>query len=206
MPGLEASPNAVSEESSDILVKLIDNEEPSPIPMSAFTELRSSITGKVVLASNTDYESLRAPTWNYAIQPYPVAIVVPWDVTDVCVTVKWAAKLGIEVTVAGGRHTVHSSKNGRVTLDLSAMHSIIPDPSNNTVHVQGGARLGELDRACSRYGVATVAGTNPDTGIGGYSVGGGWGYLSRQKGMTVDNLMEVEAVLANGDVGELAAW
>ncbi|KAJ3338623.1 hypothetical protein HDU93_009330 [Gonapodya sp. JEL0774] len=105
-----------------------------------------------------------------------------------------------EGTLSVGALGVGCSKDLHVTLDLHLLSAVVPDPTNNVVHVQGGARLGQLGKVCLLHGIATVAGTNPESGFAGYTVGGGYGYLSRQKGMTVDNLIEVEAVDASGDI------
>ncbi|KXS12146.1 FAD-binding domain-containing protein [Gonapodya prolifera JEL478] len=192
--------NAKSTETQDVLLKLLTSDAPSFVPLSVFDDLRAAIKGRVYFKHDEGYEDLRKPTWNFQIQTYPGAIVVPKDAKDVSETIKWAGKHSIDLTIAGGRHTIHSTKDHRVTLDLTLLSAVVVDPSNSIAHVQGGARLGELDRACSVYGVAVPSGTNADTGVGGYTVGGGYGYLSRQKGMTVDNLLEVEAVLASGEI------
>ncbi|KXS12145.1 hypothetical protein M427DRAFT_35031 [Gonapodya prolifera JEL478] len=104
------------------------------------------------------------------------------DAKDVSETIKWAGKHSIDLTIAGGRHTIHSTED---------------HPSPTFKEAPGSVTS---TGACSVYGVAVPSGTNADTGVGGYTVGGGYGYLSRHKGMTVDNLLEVEAVLANGDI------
>ncbi|KXS09157.1 FAD-binding domain-containing protein [Gonapodya prolifera JEL478] len=192
--------NALRQEpQKTVRVKLLGKGVAS-VPLALFTQLEASIGGRVVLKSHPDYEQLRRPTFNMAIDPFPSAIVMPSDSEDVSQCIKWARNHGIELTVACGRHTVHSSKNDRVTLSLQNMRAVIPIPAQNVVHVQGGARLNDLDRVTGRYNLAAVAGTNYDTGVGGWTIGGGWGFLSRQHGLGVDNLLEVEMVLSNGDI------
>jgi FAD/FMN-containing dehydrogenase len=85
-----------------------------------------------------------------------------------------------------------------ISIDLSKLDDITIDGGNKTARVGGGCKLGKVDLACEKYGLATTFGTNPDTGVGGLSLGGGFGFMARKYGFTVDNILEAEVVLQDG--------
>ncbi|EPE25471.1 FAD-binding protein [Glarea lozoyensis ATCC 20868] len=129
-------------------------------------------------------------------------IIFPATVEDVCVAVEYSAASGLEVAVVGGRHSTSgsSSSEGGIHIDLAKMRAVTVDPTNKTVTAQGGCRWEDVDTALANHQLATVGGTVNDTGIGGLTLGGGYGHLMGQYGLVIDNLLEAEVVLADGSV------
>ncbi|KAI9006838.1 hypothetical protein DFJ74DRAFT_377512 [Hyaloraphidium curvatum] len=177
-------------------------EELAPLPAdSPFFPLSTAIRGRVVLQSDADYAHLlRDGTFNLAQDARPLALVLAAGTADVAATVKFVRERGLELTVSGGRHTLKGMKTGAVCLDLRVMRGVVIDRERGLVHVQGGAKLGDLDGETGTWGLAAVAGSDPRTGVGGYLCGGGYGWLSRHYGMAADNMVEAEIVLADGRV------
>jgi len=138
-------------------------------------------------------------SWNKDVVHEPAVIVQPESTADVCAAVKAAVKHGARLVIAGGRHGHDCLADDAMVIDLSRMKAVTVDAEAKLVTVEGGARLGDMDRACQPYGLAAVTGTNPDTGVVGLSTAGGGGYLSRQYGMACDNFHSAEVVLANGE-------
>ncbi len=146
------------------------------------------------------YEQARR-VWNGAIDRRPAAIARSADAADVANALRYARDQSLDVTVRGGGHSVagHAVQDGAVMIDLSAMRGVHVDPIARTATVGGGALLGDLDRATQEYGLATTGGVVSHTGVGGLTLGGGIGHLMRRFGLTIDNLLSVELVTANGD-------
>ncbi len=145
------------------------------------------------------YDEART-VWNAMVDQRPVAIARCRNADDVTGAVRAARAAGCAVSVKGGGHNIAGTAvgNGAVMIDLSAMRSVRVDPGRRIARVEGGATLADLDRAAQVHGLATPAGVVSDTGIGGLTLGGGFGWLSRQHGLTVDNLVSVDMVLADG--------
>jgi hypothetical protein len=177
-------------------------EELEPLPSdSVFFPLSQAIRGRVVLPSEPDYSHLlKDGTFNLAQDAKPACLVLVAGTADVSAAVKWVRDNKMELTVSGGRHTLKGMKDGAVCLDLRPMRGVVVDKPRGLVHVQGGAKLGDLDGETGHYGLAAVAGSDPRTGVGGYLLGGGYGWLSRHYGMAADNMVEAEVVLADGRV------
>ncbi|EHK98945.1 putative 6-hydroxy-D-nicotine oxidase [Glarea lozoyensis 74030] len=112
-------------------------------------------------------------------------IIFPATVEDVCVAVEYSAASGLEVAVVGGRHSTSgsSSSEGGIHIDLAKMRAVTVDPTNKTVTAQGGCRWEDVDTALANHQLATVGGTVNDTGIGGLTLGGGYGHLMGQYGL-----------------------
>ncbi len=117
-------------------------------------------------------------------------------------TLRYASEHTIDLAVRGGGHSTAgaSSTSGGVVIDLSSMRSVTVDPTAKTLTIQGGAQWSDVDDAAWEHGLATVGGTVADTGVGGLTLGGGYGWLSGTHGLVVDNLLSCEIVLANGEV------
>lgn len=130
------------------------------------------------------------------------AVVMPSEAADVSTALLWAQEHGIDVAVKGGGHSAAgtSSSDGGLVIDLCRMRKITVDVKNKTITAQGGAIWEEVDLEAHAHGLAAVGGTVNHTGVGGLTLGGGYGWLSGQYGLAIDNLLSVTVVLADGRV------
>ena len=163
--------------------------------------LRRAFRGPVVQPGDPDYEDTRR-IWNAAVERRPALIARCTDVADVVAAVRFARERGLVTAVRGGGHNVSGSAlcDGGLVIDLSLLRRVAVDPDRRIAAVQPGVRLGELDRACQPFGLATPAGINTVTGVAGLTLGGGIGWLMRRHGLTCDNLVAAEVVTAEGAV------
>ena len=134
------------------------------------------------------------------IDKRPAAIVHAAGASDVIQTVRLAAQHGLLLSVRGGGHNIAGSAvcDGGLMLDLSPMRSVRVDPKAQTARVEPGAKLSDLDKEAQAFGLATPLGINSTTGVAGLTVGGGFGWLSRKHGLTIDNLRSADVVTATG--------
>ena len=155
----------------------------------------------VMTSDDVGYDAGRR-VWNGMFDRYPVAIVFPETATEISAIVKLMATTDLPLAVRCGGHSIPglSTCDGGVIIDLSRMTNIRVDPEARIAVVCGGALLGDLDKAGEPYGLITPAGVISHTGVGGLTLGGGMGWTSRRFGMTVDSLLSVEIVTANGDI------
>lgn len=167
---------------------------------------RARLDGTVVGTGHRDYDRLRR-VYNAVIDRSPGAIVQAATARDVQKIVTIAASSGLPLAVRCGGHSFAGlgTCDDGVVCDLSRMNSVVVDPMNRTVEVGGGALLGAVDAAGGRYGLVMPAGVVSHTGIGGLTLGGGMGYLSRRFGLTIDNLIEVDMVTADGVLSRVNA-
>ena len=130
------------------------------------------------------------------------AVVCPSSAEDISATILFARAHSLDLAVCGGGHSTGgaSSTDGGVVIDLSNMRRVTVDPKSKTIKAQGGCLWEEVDAAGGRYGLATVGGTVNHTGVGGLTLGGGYGWLSGKYGLVIDNLLAVQLVLANGRI------
>ncbi len=140
--------------------------------------------------------------WNGMIDKTPALVVRPTGTADVVVVVDFAREHGLPLSVRGGGHHIAGTAlvDGGLTLDMSGLRGVDVDPVARTATVQAGCVLGEVDRETQVHGLATPLGFISEVGVAGLTLGGGLGYLSRRFGWTVDNLLEVEIVTADGRV------
>jgi FAD/FMN-containing dehydrogenase len=140
--------------------------------------------------------------WNGMITKRPALVVRAASVDDAVRAVRFAADNGVELSVRGGGHNIAglALSDGGVTLDMSGRNAVEVDPGARVARVQAGALLGDVDRATQEHGLATTLGFVSLTGVGGLTLGGGFGYLTRRFGWTVDDLEEAEIVLADGSI------
>ncbi|KAI9024524.1 hypothetical protein DFJ74DRAFT_665452 [Hyaloraphidium curvatum] len=171
-----------------------------------FAALAARINGRVVQPGDADYDELRLSVWNKVLDAKPTAIVLPETTSDVQAAIKFVAQNKLEFTVAGGRHTLRCFKTGAVAIDLRRMCGVAVDGEKGVAHVGGGAKLFHLDSECAAHGNKfAVAGTNKTTGVGGYMIGGGWGFMARKHGMAVDNIVGADVVTADGKLHTVSA-
>ncbi len=140
--------------------------------------------------------------WNGMAARLPALVLQPASAHDVAAAVKFASEHGLLLSIKGGGHNIAGTSMAEegLTLDLSRMREISVDPEARLVQVGPGCLLGEVDQATQAHGLATVLGFVSETGVAGLTLGGGWGYLARRFGFTVDNLAEVEVVTADGAI------
>lgn len=162
-------------------------------------ELAAVLRGNLLLPGDTGYAT-RRHVWNGAIDRRPLAIAQCFDAEDVAAAVKFAARERVPMTVRGGGHNVAglAVRDDALMLDLGAMNRVDVDAPARVVRVEGGALWRDVDAATQPQGLATTGGFVSTTGVGGYTLGGGVGWLMRGCGLAVDNLLEAEVVLADG--------
>ncbi|MCE9662221.1 FAD-binding oxidoreductase [Halomonas sp. M5N1S17] len=160
---------------------------------------QAALRGALLQAGDPDYESARR-LYNGMIDKRPRLIARCGNVADVIRAVHFAREQGLPLAVRGGGHNgagLGGCDDGLV-IDLSALRGIRIDPAMRTARVEGGCTWGDVDHATHAFGLATVSGIISTTGVGGLTLGGGHGHLSRRYGLTIDNLLEADLVLADG--------
>ena len=174
--------------------------------MASVGKLHEKFRGKLILRGDAEYDRSRA-VWNAVADRYPAIVARCTGVEDVIAAVRFARESDLVIAVRGGGHSVagFSTCDGGMVIDLSGMRDVRVDPSKRIAHVQGGALLEQLDRAAQEYGLACPVGVVGHTGVGGLTLGGGMGRLERKHGYTIDNLLSVELVTADGVVRQVSA-
>lgn len=165
----------------------------------AWQELARSLRGPLFLPGDAEYEDRRR-VWNAAIDRHPLAIARCLDAEDVAHAVRFAARERVPLTVRGGGHNVAglAVRDDALMLDVGAMNRVEVDERARIARVEGGALWRDVDAATQPYGLATTGGFVSTTGVGGYTLGGGVGWLMRRCGLAIDNLVEAQVVLADG--------
>jgi FAD/FMN-containing dehydrogenase len=166
---------------------------------TAVEGLRASVRGEVISPADERYDTARS-IYNGMIDKRPALMAYCRDATDVMAAIKFGRDQGLDVAVRGGGHSGpgFGLVDDGLVIDLSLMRGVRVDPDARTAHVGGGSQLGDLDHAGHGFGLATPAGIVSITGMGGLTLGGGHGYLSRKYGLTIDNLLEADVILADG--------
>jgi FAD/FMN-containing dehydrogenase len=167
---------------------------------AAVDNFRAGFTGQLFTPDSPDYDGARR-IWNAMIDRRPGLIARCAGAADVALAVRLAREHDLLVSVRGAGHNIAGNAvcDGGLVIDLSAMRSIRVDPAARTARVGPGATLGDFDRAAQANGLATPLGINSTTGVAGLTLGGGFGWLSRKLGLTIDNLLSAEVVTATGD-------
>jgi len=157
--------------------------------------------GALIRENDGGYEQARR-VWNGLIDKRPAMVARCSGVADVVAGINLAREHNLVLAVRGGGHNVSGSGvcDGGLVIDLSAMNAVRVDQKQRTVQVQGGATLADVDRETQMFGMATTTGNVSKTGIGGLTLGGGFGNLRRKFGLGVDNFVSAEVVTANGEV------
>ncbi|MBW2436324.1 MAG: FAD-binding oxidoreductase [Desulfobacterales bacterium] len=179
--------------------KGIDGDQ-TTIDESKIEKFKEQLRGELIRPTDGTYENARQ-LYNAMIDKRPLMIARCVDVTDVTTAVHFARDNNLLVALRGGGHNgpgLGSCDDGLV-IDLSAMKGVRVDPETRTVRVGPGCMQGDVDHAGSAFGLAVPAGIVSTTGIAGLTLGGGHGYLTRRYGLTIDNLIEADVVLADGE-------
>ncbi|KAI1616101.1 FAD binding domain-containing protein [Exophiala viscosa] len=174
----------------------------NPEDINALQSLLST-TGGTLLTPHHEAYPASIKRWSRAAEKPAGAVLTPSTAEQVSIALKYASEQNIDVAVKGGGHSTAgvSSTNGGLLIDLNAkMRGVEVDIANNLFRVQGGCTWGDVDQAGTKHGLATVGGTVADTGVGGLLLGGGYGWLSGQHGLSIDCLVEATVVLATGEI------
>ncbi|MBB4660604.1 FAD-binding oxidoreductase [Conexibacter arvalis] len=168
---------------------------------TAVEELRARLRGAVMTPHDAGFAAATR-LWNGMIDATPALVVQPTGTADVVEAVRFARARGLPVGVRGGGHNIAGTAlaDGGVTLDMSRLRGVLVASDARTATAQAGCLLADVDRECQLHGLATPLGFVSEVGVAGLTLGGGLGYLTRRFGWTVDNLLEVEVVTADGVV------
>ena len=166
---------------------------------SSVDAFRAAFTGTVITPGNPDYDSARS-VWNGAINRHPAVIARCSSAAEVAAAIAFGTRQGLEISVRGGGHNFggYAVCDDGLMIDLSAMRQVTVDPAARRAVCGGGATWADLDGASQAHGLAVTGGFISHTGIGGLTLGGGLGWLTRKAGLSVDNLIAVEVVVADG--------
>jgi FAD/FMN-containing dehydrogenase len=177
-----------------------------PVRPHAFDALSARLAGALITLGHPDYDTARR-IWNGMIDKRPAAIARCADADDVALAVRFAAERGLPLAVRGGGHNVAGTAvvDDGLVIDLSTMRSVRLDASRRSVRVQGGATWGDVDPVTAPLGLAAAGGVVSETGVAGLALSGGVSHQRRRDGMTVDNLLSAEVVLADGRIVSASA-
>jgi FAD/FMN-containing dehydrogenase len=162
-------------------------------------QLRASLRGTLLQPGDAGYDTARS-LWNAMIDRRPALVAVCAGTSDVLAAVNFARDQRLRLAVRGGGHNIAGNAlcDDGLVIDMGGMRSVHVDPEGQVAWVDGGARLGDVDHEAQAFGLATPLGINSTTGVAGLTLGGGFGWLSRMYGLSVDNLLGAEIVTADG--------
>jgi FAD/FMN-containing dehydrogenase len=185
---------------TDIRIRTLNGGE-AVVEREVVDALAAALRGEVLTPESPGYDAARA-VWNGMIDRRPGLVVRAVGPADVVRTVQFAREQGLLLALRGGGHNIAGLGvcQGGLVLDLSRMRAVRVDPASRTARVEAGATLADLDHEAQLFGLATPVGINSTTGIAGLTLGGGFGWLSRKHGLTVDNLVSVDIVTAAGEL------
>ncbi|WP_276496367.1 FAD-binding oxidoreductase [Pontibacter litorisediminis] len=171
------------------------------IEETTIQQLKSGMRGALIRPDESGYDEARK-VYNAMIDKHPALIAYCEDVADVIHAVNYARDNNLLVAVRGGGHNGGGLGicEGGLVIDLSHMNGVQVDPAQRTVRVEGGCTWGKVDHATHAFGLATPSGIISTTGVGGLTLGGGIGHLTRKYGLSIDNLLEADVVLADGSL------
>jgi hypothetical protein len=171
------------------------------VERTALAELSASFEGELLRPGDVTYDRHRR-VWNGSIDRYPALIARCRGVADVIAALRFARNTELPVAVRGGGHSLpgHSVCDGAIVIDLGLMKRVRVDPEARTATAQAGVLLGELDAATQAFGLAVPAGIVTHTGLSGLTLGGGIGWLMRKHGLTIDQLLSVDLITADGEL------
>ncbi|TFH26383.1 MAG: FAD-binding oxidoreductase, partial [Myxococcales bacterium] len=167
----------------------------------AIAALGTRLAGDLLRPGDPGYDEART-LWNAMIDRHPALVARCMSAADVAEVVKFARQHGVLLSIRGAGHNIAGNAvcEGGVTIDLSRLRGVTVDAATRRVSVEPGATLGDLDAATAKHGLAVPTGINSTTGVAGLTLGGGFGWLSRSLGLTVDRLRAAEVVLASGEI------
>ncbi len=191
--------------SSDINAITLDGAEVT-LNASAVQEFGDSIRGNLLLPGSEAYDDARL-LLNAQFNKFPALVVQPFSAADVSAAVRFAAENRLLTAVKCGGHAFagQSTCDGGLQIDLSRMRWVRVDPQRQRAWISGGSLLGELDYETMAHGLVTTAGSVSHTGVGGLTLGGGFGRLGRKYGMSIDNVLAVDIVTADGELRRASA-
>jgi FAD/FMN-containing dehydrogenase len=186
--------------SETVTFTTLDGDEKT-VPRSAVEQLRMGIRGGVLVSGEPGYAGC-CRIWNAMVDRHPAIIARCISSRDVRNAIGFARENGMLLSVRGGGHHIagNALAEGGLALDLSLMRGVHVDVDQRTARVGGGALLGDVDHETQAFGLAVPLGINSTTGFGGLCLGGGFGWLTRKYGMTIDNLISAEVVTADGSL------
>jgi FAD/FMN-containing dehydrogenase len=189
-----------SEQKAEITYLTLDGEE-ARLAASDVDALRAGVRGGVLVRGDAGYDESRR-IWNAMVDHRPALVARCVSAADVRSAVRFAHERSIMLSVRGGGHHIagNAVADGALTIDLSGMRSVRVDAERRTARVFGGALLGDFDHETQSFGLATPLGINSTTGLGGLTLGGGFGWLTRAYGLTIDNLLSADIVTADGEL------
>ena len=197
---LAAALAALSEISGDVAAVTGDGAQVT-LEQAALKELSAALRGRLLLPGFEGYDTARR-VLNAGIDKHPALIVQPTGAADVSLAVNFARERNLLLAVKCGGHSYGgtSTCDGGLQIDLSSMRHARVDPATKTAWVSGGSLLGELDHEAMSHGLVTTAGTVSHTGVGGLTLGGGFGRLARRYGLALDNVKAMDVVTADGQL------
>jgi FAD/FMN-containing dehydrogenase len=176
----------------------VETVEAADLDDLVIQEFESGMRGRILRPGDADYDVARRH-YNALINKHPALIVQCAGVADVIDAVNFARTHRVLVAVRGGGHNVAGIAlvDGGMVIDLTPMKGILVDPARRTIRAQGGVTWGEFDRETCDFGLATTGGLVSSTGIAGFTLGGGLGWLMRKYGLACDNLLSIDLVTAD---------
>ena len=179
----------------------VDVTASAGLPDATVDQLRRSLNGQLLLPGEPSYDDART-VWNGMIDKRPALIARCTNTSDVVAGVNFAREHNLLVAVRGGGHSAagHAVCDDGLMIDLSLMNDVQVDPEARTARVGGGTLWSDFDREAQVHGLATTGGTFSGTGVGGLTLGGGYGFLAGKYGLACDNLLSAEVVTADGSV------
>jgi FAD/FMN-containing dehydrogenase len=205
LPGCDRKAPVATEADTSLAAISLDGAE-IELEKAAIKELGESMTGPVLLSGHTDYDSART-VWNGMHDKRPALIARCMSSEDVSNAVTFARERNLLTAVRGGGHSWPGKSvcDDGLMIDLSQMNAVTADAETQRATARGGALLSGLDSAALAKGMVTTAGVVSHTGVGGYTLGGGFGRLNRKYGLTIDNVTGAEIVTADGKVRRISA-